>query len=406
MTRARLAVLAVAACCATAAPALAAPPPTLTAEAAFLFQPDTRDVIYAKRAKDRRAIASTTKLMTALVGLDELDLRRTYSLPSYTAAAAESVVGLQGGERMTFADLLRAMLLPSGNDAAYAIALLSSGSVGAFVKAMNRRARELGLRNSRFATPVGLDEAGNYSSAEDLVKMALLLRRSSFVREILARPRATLRSGRRPRVVENRNTLVGRYPFVDGVKTGYTLDAGNVLVGSATSDGVSVVSSVLGAPSENARDADTLALLRYGLGRYERRTAVRALQVLSRVPVAEQGDARAELAAERTLRVVARKDERLRTRVVGAPASVEGPRAAGTRVGKVEVLRRGEVVATTALVIGRAVPRATAPQRVKAWVGRTGTLVLLGFLVGCTVLLVLLRRRVVRTGRPGAREPS
>lgn len=405
MTRALLAALAVAACSATAAPALAAPP-TLTAQAAFLFQPDTRDVIYAKRAKDRRSIASTTKLMTALVGLEELELKRTYTLPSYSAAAAESVVGLRGGERMTFADLLRAMLLPSGNDAAHAIALLSSGSVSAFVRAMNRRARELGLRNSSFATPVGLDQAGNYSSAEDLVKMALLLRRSSFVREILALPQATLRSGGRRRVVENRNTLVGRYPFVDGVKTGYTLDAGNVLVGSATSNGVAVVSSVLGAPSESARDADTLALLRYGLSRYERRPAVSARQVLSRVPVAEQGDARAELAAERTLRVVARRGERLRVRVAGAPAGVEGPLAAGTRVGKVEILRRGEVVATTALVIGRAVPKATAPQRVKAWVGSTGTLVLLGFLAGCTVLLLLLRRRVVRNRRPGAREPS
>lgn len=405
MTRPLLAVLAVAACAATAAPALAAPP-AVSAEAAFLFQPDTRDVIYAKQARERRSIASTTKLMTALVGLDELDLKRRYTLPSYAAAPAESVAGLQGGERMTFADLLRAMLLPSGNDAANAIALLSSGSVSAFVRAMNRRARELGLRNSRFATPVGLDQPGNYSSAEDLVKMALLLRRNSFVREILALPSATLRSGARARVVENRNRLVGRYAFVDGVKTGHTLDAGYVLVGSATSNGVSVVSSVLGAPSESARDADTLALLRYGLSRYERRPAVRARQVLTRVPVEDQGATRAELAAERTLRVVARKGERLRVRIVGAPASVEGPLPAGTRVGKVEVLRRGDVVATTALVAARAVPRATAPQRVKAWAGRTGTLVLLGFLVGCTVLLVLLRRRVVRHRRPGAREPS
>jgi D-alanyl-D-alanine carboxypeptidase (penicillin-binding protein 5/6) len=405
VTRALLALLAVVACAATAAPALGAPP-AVSARAAFLFQPDTRDVIYAKSAEARRPVASTTKLMTALVALDELGLKRTYTLPSYSAAIGESVAGLHGGERMTFADLLRAMMLPSANDAASAIAQLSSGSVGAFVRLMNARARELGLRNSHFSTPVGLDQAGNYSSAEDLVKMALLLRRNSFVREIIALPRATLHSGAQERVVTNRNTLVGRYEFVDGVKTGHTLGAGYVLVGSATTNGVSVVSSVLGASSEATRDADSLALLRYGLSRYERRPAVRAHEVLRRVAVTDQGDTRAELAAEHTLRVVARKGERLRVRVIGAPATVEGPVAAGTAVGKVEVLRRGEVVGTTALVVARDVPKASTPQRVRAWVGRTGTVVLLTFLVGCTVLLVLLRRRVVHHRKPEGRESS
>jgi len=389
------AVLAVAACAATAAPSLAAPP-ELSARSAFLFQPDTRDIIFAKSARAQRPIASTTKLMTALVALDELELKRTYRLPSYAASPAESVVGLRGGERMTFADLLRAMMLPSANDAANAIALLSAGSVAAFVREMNARARELGLRNSRFSTPVGLDQAGNYSSAEDLVKMALLLRSNSFVREIVDLPRATLRSGAQERVVVNRNRLIARHPFVSGIKTGHTLGAGYVLVGSASQDGVSVVSSVLGAPSEDARDTDSLALLRYGLSRYERRPAVRAREVLSRVAVENQGDLRAELTAERTLRVVARKRERLRVRVKEAPDSVEGPLRAGTRMGTVQVLRRGEVVASTALVVGRAVPEATAPQRVRSWLGRTGTGVLLGFLAACTVLLVLLRRRVVR----------
>jgi D-alanyl-D-alanine carboxypeptidase (penicillin-binding protein 5/6) len=297
-------------------------------------------------------------------------------------------------------------MLPSANDAAHDVAILSAGSVSAFVRQMNARARELGLRNSHFATPVGLDQAGNYSSAEDLVKMALLLRRNSFVREIIARPSATLHSGARERVVDNRNDLVGSYPYVDGVKTGHTIDAGYVLVGSATQNGVSVVSSVLGTASESARDADSLALLRYGLSRYERRPAVRAHQVLRRVPVDEQGDLRAELAAADTVRVVARKGERLQTRVIGAPATVEGPLAAGTKVGTVEVLRRGEVVGRTNLVVAREVPQASVPQRVRAWIGRTGTVVLLAFLVGCTVLLVLLRRRVVQNRRRGAGEAS
>lgn len=405
MRRALLAVLAVVACAAAAAPAAAAPP-AISAPAAFLFQPDTRDVVFAREAQDRRAVASTTKLMTALVSLDELDLGETLTLPPYAAAAGESVAGLRGGERMTFSDLMRAMMLPSANDAANALAILVSGSVPAFVRKMNARVRRLGLRNTHFANPIGLDEAGNYSSAEDLVKMALLLRRNSFVREIVAQPRAILRSGAQQRVVVNRNDLVARYPFVTGVKTGHTLDAGYVLVGAASSNGVSVVSSVLGTSSEAARDADSLALLRYGLSLYRRAPAVRARHVVAEAAIVDQGDDKAPLVAEETIRAVVRRGERLRVRLVGAPERVEGPLPAGTRVGTIEALRRGEVVGTTALVTARAVPEPSVPQKVRAWLGRSGTVLLLGFLAGCTVLLVLLRRRVMRRREPREREPT
>lgn len=396
-------VLATLALVGAAAPALASPP-SISARAAFLVQPDTHDVIYQRNATTRRAVASTTKLMTALVSLDELDLRRTYTLPPYFPAAGESVAGLRGGEQMTFADLLRAMMLPSANDAAHAVAILSAGSVSRFVSRMNARARKLGLTDTHFSTPIGLDDPGNYSSARDLVFMALLLRQNPFVREIVAQPRAILHSGARERVVVNRNDLVAKYPFVDGVKTGHTIDAGYVLVGSATRDGISVVSAVLGDPSISSRDADTLALLRYGLAQYARSTAVKARQVLRSVPVTDQGDLRARLVAAHTLRAVARRGERLTLRVLGAPTKVKGPLAAGTRLGTVHALRRGKVVGTTALVTARAIPKPTIPQRVRSWLSRGGTLLLLAFLAGCTVLLVLLRRRVKRqrSGRGGS----
>jgi len=371
-------------------------PPSLSARAAFLVQPDTHDVIYQRNATSRRAVASTTKLMTALVALDALDLHKRYTLPPYFPAAGESVAGLRGGESMTFADLLRAMMLPSANDAAHAVAILAAGSVDRFVARMNARARKLGLTDTHFSTPIGLDDPGNYSSARDLVFMALLLRRNPFVHEIIGQPRAILHSGARERVVVNRNDLVAKYPFVDGVKTGHTIDAGYVLVGSATRSGISVVSAVLGDPSIASRDADTLALLRYGLDQYARATAVTAGQVLRRVPVKDQGDLRAALSAAHTLSAVARRGEHLTIRVTGAPATLKGPLAAGSRVGTVQALRRGKVVGTTALVTSRAIPKPTIPQRVRSWLKRGGTIALLAFLAGCTVLLVLLRRRVVR----------
>jgi len=386
-----------------AAPAGAAPP-SITSAAAFVVEPETHDVIYARHPGARRPIASTTKLMTALVALDKLRLADTLTLPPYVPQAAESLAGLRAGERMTFADLMRAMLLPSANDAAHDVAVLSAGSVPAFVREMNARARALGLDDTHFANPIGLDQAGNYSSAHDLVLLALLLRRNDFAREVMAQPRAILHSGSHERIVINRNDLVAKYPFVDGVKTGHTLDAGYVLVGSATSHGVNVVSSVLGAPTLAARDADSLALLRYGLSLYHRAPAVRARRVLATASVKDQGGARVPLVAERTLSAVSRRNERLAVRLVGVSKQVEGPLAAGTRVGTVQALRRGKVVGSAALVVARDVAEPTIPQRVRAWLGRAGTIVLLGFLALCTLVLVLLRRRVIR--RRAAGEPD
>ncbi len=391
---------------AAASPAAAAsPPPAISARSAFLVQPDTRDVIYTRRPDARLPVASTTKLMTALVALERLKLGDIVTVAPYHPAPGESLVGLRTGERMTFADLLQAMMLPSANDAAHAVAVAAAGSVPAFVALMNEQARALGLHDSHFANPIGLDQHGNYSSARDLVEMALLLRRNPFVRQIAAQSSAVLHSDSGDRLVVNRNDLVGRFGFVDGMKTGHTLAAGYVLVGAADAHGVSVLSSVLGDPTLGARDADSLALLRYGLSLYQRTDAVRAGHILATVPVRDEGDTHAPLAAARTLSAVTRRGERLTLRVVGVPKDVQGPLPAGLRVGVVEALRRGEVVGRTDLVTARRVLRPTVPQRVRAWLGRPGTLVLLGFLVACTVLLVLLRRRLLRSRR-AVREPD
>src|SRR4051794_38774594 len=295
---------------AAAAPGAAAPPAT-SARTAFLVQPDTRDVIYARAPGRQRPMASTAKLMTALLTLEHKKLTDTVTAPAYSPAAAESVVGLRAGERMTVADLLRALLLPSANDAAAALAVDVAGSKPAFVAMMNRRARQLGLRATHYANPIGLDAPGNYSSARDLVELALVLRRNAFFRATVDQPRAVLHSGSRRRVVVNRNDLVGRVPFVNGVKSGHTLGAGYVLVGSARRNGVGVLSAVMGEPSLGTRDADTLALLRYGLSRYRLVTAIAPRARLAKVAISDQGDARAALVAARPARVVARRGERL-----------------------------------------------------------------------------------------------
>ena len=209
--------------------------------------------------------------MTAYLALRNLPLSRRLTSPPYSPVLGESVLGLVPGERETVHDLVYGMLLPSGNDAAVRLADGVAGSVPQFVAMMNRAAVRLGLRDTHYATPVGLDSPGNYSSARDLVRLVSVLRRDPRFRRITNTPRATLRDGARVRHVVNRNDLVLEVPWVNGVKTGHTVDAGYVLVASATRHGVTLISVVLGAPTIAARDSGSLALLRYGVSRYRPR---------------------------------------------------------------------------------------------------------------------------------------
>lgn len=393
-------LLVVLAVLAPAVRAAAPPPPSVSAPSAIVVETSTGAVAFARRPDQRRSIASVTKLMTALLTLEQKRLSERITTVRYRPGPAESLMGLQAGERLTVADLLRGLLLASANDAAATLAQAVAGSRARFVREMNSRARALGLAHTRFADPVGL-EARSQSSARDLVGLTLQLRRSSFFRRTVDRAGATLRTGDRERTLANRNTLVRQYPWISGVKTGHTNRAGYVLVGSATRNGVTLVSVVLGTGGEAARNADTLALLRYGFRRYTRATAVRRGRVLARAPIRFRRGAELRLVVPRTIRRVVERGTRVRTRVVSSPAEVDGPIRKGQRLGRAEVLVGGRSVATFPLVGASAVPAAGVAQRTKDWVTRPLAFALAVLAVGGSVGLLLRRRsRGTRPPRP------
>jgi serine-type D-Ala-D-Ala carboxypeptidase (penicillin-binding protein 5/6) len=389
---------------AAAAIALASPrpahaaQPAIRAPAAILVEPATGDVVFQRQAARERPVASTTKLMTALITLEHTKLSRVMTTVPYRGAPAESVVGLRAGERMTVADLLRGLLLASANDAAATLGARVGGSQRAFVAMMNSRARQLGLRHTHYANAIGLDDPGNYSSAEDLVKLTLILRRNAFFRQVTDLPRATLQSGAHPRTILNRNLLVRSVPEVNGVKTGHTSSAGYILVASASKADVTVISVVLDEPTEGARDADSLALLRYGLRRYHRFAPVRKGQSFASVKLAHR-DERAQLVAAQTVIRTARRDERIYTRTIDVPAELDGPLPAGTRVGTIEVRWRKRTIARVPLITRTAISEASIWQRGDDLLGRTLTVVILSVVVLASLQLVLLRRRAVRRRR-------
>ena len=369
-------------------------PPSLPgAEAAILVDARDGTPILQKDPNESHAIASTTKLMTALLTLELADPDDVFTAPDYRASSAESKIDLGAGERMRVGDLLEALMLESANDAAATLAEGISGSRAAFVEQMNARAAELGLSGTSYANPIGLDDPLNYSTANDLAALARRLLRNARFAEIVDMPSATLESGARRRVVDNRNDLIARVPAVDGVKTGYTGDAGYVLVGSATgATGAQVISVVLGEPSEAARDEESLALLRYGLAQYRRVTPLRKRRPVAEADVAYR-DEQVELLPARSVSIVARRGQRVRTRL-DVPDEVEGELAAGARVGTAAVVVDGKVVRNLPVVTADAVPGAGLPRRIASTLGLSLTALVLLVIVSAGALVGIgLRRR-------------
>jgi D-alanyl-D-alanine carboxypeptidase (penicillin-binding protein 5/6) len=389
------------------APAAGAPrPPSLSAGAAVLVEASTGRRLYGRSADEQRPIASATKLMTALLTIEHASLGAVFAYPNYYFSSVASQIGLQPGERMSVHDLFIAMMLPSADDAAQDLAYHIGGrSVSRFIDMMNARARELGLVHTRYSTAVGLDTPGNYSSASDLAELAsFVLARHPFFAHVVALPRAVLRSGDHVRVVANRNTLVGRVPWVNGVKTGHTLSAGYVLVGSGTRGGMTLVSAVLGTPSEDARSADTLALLSYGFDNFRLVEPVRAGRVIARPTVRYRPGVHVDVIAARTVSRVLPRGAAITTTVT-VPGELTGPIARHAVVGSMLVLADGRPIARVPLLLSRELPAVSALTRAARFIVRPSTLVLLFVVLGGAAVLVARRRSRARSGRANA-EPA
>jgi D-alanyl-D-alanine carboxypeptidase (penicillin-binding protein 5/6) len=346
------------------------------------------------------------KLMTALLTLERAKLSDTFTASDYRAASVESAIDLVPGQRMSVRDLLRGLLIESGNDAAMALAVGVSGSERAFVRLMNRRARQLGLRNTHYANPIGLDEAGGYSSARDLVKLATFLRTKPFFRRTVNQPDVTLATGH----FDNRNDLVREVEWINGVKSGHTGGAGYVLVGSGRQNGIQVVSAVLGTPSVAARDQDTLELLSWAIPKFQRITAApQGTHVGVSVPIRYRRGAELELVVGRNgERTVVPRGERDRVTIhpIKWPSEVQGPIAAGQELGTAEVLQDERRIATVPLVASAEVPEAGLAQRTKSWFTRPLPVVLAFAVLSGTVLLARRRRRPGGPRRRRAREEA
>lgn len=378
---------------APAAPGRTQRGPRLAAKAWVLIDARSGETIASHGAARHLLIASTTKLMTAWVAMQELPLDKIVRAAPYDAEIEESVMGLRDGQRISVRDLLHGLIMLSGNDAAHALAIAAAGSEARFVRQMNRRAAALGLADTHYTNPIGLDAPGNFSSAADLTTLTRHLLDDPVFARIADARSAVLRSVRPRRRIETLNQLLYMAPWATGVKTGHTWAAGYVLVGSGERDGVELISAVIGAPTDEARFDGSLALLEYGFGQYRQRRPVRVGQDLAN-PAIRYSGGHLPLRARRAVTIGLRRGQRLDVQV-RAPGEVEGPIRRGARLGAATVLVDGRVAAIVPLRAGRAIPEASAFDRVRSLLaGNLVPIAVLAFVI--LIGGVLLYRRMSR----------
>jgi D-alanyl-D-alanine carboxypeptidase (penicillin-binding protein 5/6) len=243
------------------------PPPTVVGESAIVMDVASGRVLYAKNADERRAVASTQKILTALCVLDAGNLDKLVRITASDGACEPTKLNLKPGETYTRRALLKALMVRSANDVGRALARDVAGSQEAFAAMMNRKAISLGMRNSNFLNPHGLTEPGQYSTARDMAIAARAAYQSPLLRSFAATQKYTFRySDGRTRVLENTNKVLKTLPYCDGFKTGTTQASGRCLVSTGSLNGRSVVTVVLKSNSPNIW-SDSEKLLRWSLDR-------------------------------------------------------------------------------------------------------------------------------------------
>jgi serine-type D-Ala-D-Ala carboxypeptidase (penicillin-binding protein 5/6) len=361
------ALIAAAASALLLAPSALAGPPPVQAGAYVVENGTTGEVLAAGHARDHRAIASITKLMTVLVTLEHARLNALVTVPEEVTTVGESTIFLREGERIPVRDLIEAALIPSANDAADTLAYyVGHGSQSRFVAMMNAKARQLGLTDTHFVRPDGLDAPGHVSSARDVTRLARILMRRPAVRQIVRETKADIEGGR---TIYTRNTMLYSYPGLFGVKTGHTDLAGWSEVAAARRNGVTIYATILGSPSEGQRNADLASLLTWGLSQYRRATLVGGGGVYAQAATGF-GQGSVDLVAARPLVRPVRVGRPVVEKVI-VPQAVDLPVKRGQAVGQVRIYSGGRLVGARPLVAARSVSAPGVAGRVGWYIGRT-----------------------------------
>jgi D-alanyl-D-alanine carboxypeptidase (penicillin-binding protein 5/6) len=348
-----------------ASPATAAPPP-VHASAYLVEDARTGEVLASSNAHEHLAIASLTKMMTVLLALEHHKLSDVVTVDKRASIVGESTINLRPGEQLTVRDLIKGALIQSANDAAAALALSMAPDFASFARMMNAKAAALGLHDSHFVRPDGLDVPDHYSSAADMTKLARVLMRTPFVRDTVDEETATIAGGR---TLYTWDDLLSMFPRTIGVKTGHTDQAGWCQVAAARGTGVTVYATLLGGPTRSVRNVDLESLLIWGLAQFRVVPVIQPGRTYATAGV-PYGKRPLELVAAKPLNAVARLGRPLTEKVV-ATRAVALPVKEGEVLGRVEVWESGKLRGSSDLVASRTINKPGIGSRLGWYAGRT-----------------------------------
>lgn len=329
-----------------------------SASSAVLMEASSGRLLYEKGAHDRRLIASTTKLMTALVAVElTTDLDAPVKVGAESCGIEGSSIYLRPGEILSLRELLLGLLLQSGNDAAHAVAMHCAGSVEAFARAMNEKAKALGMEDSHFSNPSGLNADDHYSTAYDMALLARAVLQHPELAEIAATKSAAIAGGR---VVTNHNKLLWRYEGCVGMKTGYTEKAGRTLVSAATRGGMTLICVTLNDPDDWR---DHTALLDHGFAGWSPVVLTTRGSVVARIPVSGGLQPFLPVEVGESVLYPLASGEVLEKELLLDHRSLSAPVYAGASAGRLVFRVDGREVASVPLIYGHGAPAAVVPER-------------------------------------------
>ena len=332
--------------------------PQIKAKAAILIEASTGRVIWEKNADERHYPASMTKIMTGILGLENIGPHTEIFISPTASATEDCPLGIKAGQRLAADELLTGMLMVSDNGAAVAVAEHIDGNVAAFATRMNRKAHELGMKDTNFVNPNGLTNGNHYSTPRDMAKLARYAMENPKFREIVGQKNGYIRwafpSGH-ALPVENTNLLLGKYEGMTGIKTGWTQASGGCLAASAKRNGVELIAIIMQAPTLDDRFTDAKAILDYGFDHVKMVKGLSKDRVNRRVWVkgAKQATADVYLASDINYPLLNGEDASHYTVTYDLPKVIEAPHKDGDVIGKAIIKYDGEQIGTVDMTVGK-----------------------------------------------------